>query len=409
MRLLNKNNLFGLALAALIPAMAHADTDIKFAGALEFADDGVLFLGDNHSGSIFALDFTSGAAPDSVNPVFIGDIDQKIADTVGVGPNAIEINDMAVHPITHEIYISVTRIGGHAMRPVLARVTQAGELELVDLANVDATEQVLTHFPDQNTRFQPRGLMGQPPAARDLAKGDIALSSLAIMDMEFHNGELFVSGVAYDNFLSTLRRIPYPFDGTQNAASVEMYHIAHDQFETRAPIRAMSVQMIDGKEQLVAAYTCSPIVLIPLDEIEDGNKIAARTIADYGNGQPLDMISYSLFGQDTLFITSNSRSPQIIPVNDLNGAKVVTDVDFERGGKADFSPVMPYGPVGKTLMFDGMSLHMDQLSEQLFVSITRDLYTGSLNLDSNASAFPNRLHNLVSEFDFPQYYAEKSE
>ncbi|KMW56198.1 hypothetical protein AIOL_001150 [Candidatus Rhodobacter oscarellae] len=402
-----KSKLMGATLAALMPFAASAGTDIKFAGALEFSDDGVLFVGDNHAGAIVALDLTSAVAPEAVKPVFIGDIDKQIADAVGVGPNAVEINDMAVHPVTREIYISVTRISAHGSRAVLVRVTQAGEIALVDLTQTASTTQPLQHFPEEETKFRPRGIMGQPPMARDLAKGDIPLSSMAIMDMEYHNGELFVSGVAYDSFLSTLRRMSYPFDGAQSTASVEMYHIAHDQYETRAPVRAMSVEMIDGKEQLVAAYTCSPIVLIPLEDIQDGEKIAARTIADYGNGQPLDMVSYSLFGQDALFLTSNSRSPQVIPMTALQDAKVVTDADFERGGKFDLSPEMPFGPVGKAVMFDGMSMHIDQLSEQLFVSITRDMYTGSLNLDSNASMFPNRLHNLTAEFDFPQYHAEK--
>ena len=72
-----------------------------------------------------------------------------------------------------------------------------------------------------------------------------------------------------------------------------MYHIAHDQYESRAPIRAMSIQEIDGEPQLIAAYTCSPIVLVPLSEIEDGAKISARTIMDYGNGPPRDMIAYT--------------------------------------------------------------------------------------------------------------------
>ena len=396
-----------VALAMLAPAAALAD--IQFAGALEFSDEGVLFVGDNHAGAIHAIALDTGEAPAAIAPVYVMDIDQKIADAAGVGPNAVEINDMAVHPSTHEIYISATRIGGHGTKPLIVRVGQDGAIELLDLTDTSVTMQPLTHFPDQETTFRPRGLGNQPASARDLAKGDIPLSSLAIMDIEYHNGELFVSGVAYDNFLSTLRRLPYPFDGSQGAASVEMYHIAHDQFETRAPIRAMSVQTIDGQEQLVASYTCSPIVLIPLDEIQDGNKIAARTIADYGNGQPLDMISYNLFGQDMLFLTNNSRSPQVIPVSSLNGAQVVTDVDFERGGKFDLSPEMPFGPVGKTVMFDGMSLHMAKLSDDLFVSITRDAYTGSLNLDSNAAMFPNRLHNLVAEFDFPQYFAELSE
>jgi len=124
---------------------------------------------------------------------------------------------------------------------------------LLDLAALPFDTQALDHYPDQETTFRPRGSGHNPPQTRDLAKGDITLSSLAIMDMEFHDGALFVSGVAFDHFLSTLRRIPYPFSETQSAATVEMYHISHDQFETRAPIRAMSIQEIDGRTQLVAA------------------------------------------------------------------------------------------------------------------------------------------------------------
>ena len=187
-----------------------------------------------------------------------------------------------------------------------------------------------------------------------------------------------------------------------------MFHIAHDQYETRAPIRTMAIQQIDGKAQLIGAYTCSPMVMVPLEELVNGAKISANTIADIGNGQPLDMIPFSLNGQDLLFLTNDSRSPQVIPVGGLHNAQVVTHESFERGPKLDLHPLMPYGPVGKTVMFDGVSLHMDLLSDGLFVSLTRDVYTGNLNLDSNPTFFPNSIHNMYAEFDFPQYHAERS-
>lgn len=400
------------SLIALMPiastAMAQeAATELKFAGALAFSDEGVLFVGDNYSGAIFAFEMTAATAPDQVAPVNIGDIDVKIADVLGVPASALAINDMAVHPVSADIYISVTRIGNFESAPALIKVRQDAGIEVVDLSSLSSQMQVLDHYPDQETTFRPRGLGQMPPQVRDMAKGEIKLSSLAIMDMEFHKGELFVSGVAFDNFLSTLRRMPYPFSGAQSAANVEMYHISHDQFETRAPIRAMSIHEIDGKETLVAAYTCSPIVLIGLDEIVDGAKISARTIMDYGNGQPLDMLSYQLNGEDTLFLTSNSRSPHIIPVSSLNGAETYTKGDLPDGGKSDTMPIMPVGDTGKAVMFDGMSLQMANLGDNLFVSLTRDMYTGSLNMDSNFNGFPNRLHNLVAEFDFPQYWADK--
>jgi len=381
--------------------------DLEFAGALEFSDTGTLFVGDNYKGAIYAIDITGGSAPDQVMPVNIGDIDFKIADVLGVARSAVAINDMIVHPITADIYISTTRIGNFESAPAIMKVSQQGEVELLDLTAFAFQKQMLNNYPDLDTTFRPRGLGKSPPLARDIAKGEIRLNSLAIMDMEFYQGELFVSGVATENFLSTLRRIPYPFTEEQAVANVEMYHISHDQFETRAPIRAMSIQEIDGKTQLVAAYTCSPIVTIPLDDIVDGAKITARTLMDYGNGQPLDMLSYSLNGENMLFLTNNSRSPYVIPVASLNGAKGYTPDDLPRGGRSDLSPIMPVGATGKTVMFDGMSMQMANLGDSLFVSLTRDLYTGSLNMDSNFAMFPNRLHNLVAEFDFPQYYTDK--
>lgn len=397
-------------LASFIPASGFAQSeqlDLKFAGALEFSDSGTLFIGDNYNGAIYAIDMTGGNASGQVKPINIGDIDVKIAGVLGVARSAVAINDMAVHPVTAEIFISVTRIGNFESAPAIMKVSQNAEVELMDLTSFPFQKQALDNYPGRETTFRPRGLGEMPPLARDIAKGDISLSSLAILDMEFFEDELFVSGVAFDNFLSTLRRMPYPFTEEQSSANVEMYHISHDQFETRAPIRAMSIQEIDGKTQLIAAYTCSPIVAINLDEIVDGAKISARTLMDYGNGQPLDMISYSMNGENTLFLTNNSRSPYVIPVASLNGAKAYTKGDLPDGGRSDLSPVMPVGATGKTVMFDGMSLHMAALGDSLFVSLTRDLYTGSLNMDSNYNMFPNRLHNLVAEFDFPQYYTDK--
>ena len=54
-------------------------------------------------------------------------------------------------------------------------------------------------------------------------------------------------------------------------------------------------------------------------------------------------------------------------------------------------------------MFEGVSLHMALVGDNFFASLTRDAYTGALNLDTNPTFFPNRIHNLTAEMDFPQY------
>ena len=91
----------------------------------------------------------------------------------------------------------------------------------------------------------------------------------------------------------------------------------------------------------------------------------------------------------------------VIPVSGLNNAKVVTDKDFERGGKLDLNPVMPYGPIGKPIMFSGASLHIDLLDEGHFVSLNRDAELGSLDLETVNTMFPFKLHNIIGDFDIP--------
>ena len=267
---------FAAALTIGTAALAETSLDIKFAGALEFAEDGTLFVGDNYNGAIYAFEVPAEGGPEQIAPSSIASIDRKIAELLGVGAGALEINDMATHPVSKDIYISVTRIGNFASQPVIVKVTQDQQISLFNLSDLTFQKQELMEFPEGKTKFKPRGAGNSGPLPRDFAKGEIALRTLAIMDMEFYEGELFVAGVAHDNFLSSLRRMPYPFDGSQGITNVEMYHITHDQYESRAPIRAMSVQEIDGKPQLVAAYTCSPIVLVPLEDIQDGAKIACQ-------------------------------------------------------------------------------------------------------------------------------------
>lgn len=193
----------------LIGTSALADTslDIKFAGALEFSEDGTLFVGDNYNGAIYAFEMPAEASDAQIMPSSIANIDAKIAELLGVGTGALEINDMATHPVSNDIYISVTRIGNFAAQPAIIKVTQDQQISLLDMSSLEFQKQALTEFPESETTFEVRGQGPMPPLPRDVAKGEIALFTLAIMDMEFYKGELFVAGVATDNFLSSLRRI----------------------------------------------------------------------------------------------------------------------------------------------------------------------------------------------------------
>jgi len=389
-------------MALTFPASFVSAQQIQALGALEFSPEGVLFAGDNVRGAIHAVDLSEESRKKDKFEINVYNIDAQVAAVLGTSQANVQINDLAVHPKSGEVFLSVTRGHGIDALPVLLNVNTDNQIKVVDLAMVKVTSQKLNKLPDGKQQFVLRGTMA-PPTPKEVAKSKRPMRMLSILDIEYHKGELFVAGISNEDFCSVLRRMPYPFNGKESISNIEMFHIAHDQYETRAPIRSMLVKNIDGKDQLIAAYTCSPIVLIPLDELKSGAKVKARTLGDMGNGQPIDMVSFNMQGNEMLFVTNNSRTPQVIPLAGLNNAKVVSEKDFKRGMKADLGPELPYGPMGQTVMFVGSSLQIDLLNEGQFVSLTRDAPTGSLDLETVYTMFPNKLNNLTAEMDFPGY------
>lgn len=378
--------------------------EVKSLGALEFSPEGILFAGDKITGAIHAFDLSAKTRSAEQFEINAYNIDAQVAAVLGTATGNSKINDMAVHPISGEVYISVTRGHGLEALPTLVNVNATSQLQVVDLTSVKTTSQALSKLPDGSQNFIVRGTMA-PPTIKEIEKSKIPMRTLSIMDIEYHKGEVFVAGITNENFCSVLRRMPYPFTGKESVSNIEMFHIAHDQYETRAPIRSFLIENIDGKDQMVASYTCSPLVLIPLDELKNGAKVKARTIGDMGNGQPIDMVSFSMQGNNMIYVTSNSRTPRVISVGGLNSAKVFTEKDFERGGKSDMD-ILPIGPMGKPVMFTGSALQVALLNPMQFVTIRRDPDTGSMDLESVSIYFANKMNNLTAEMDFPQYAKE---
>jgi hypothetical protein len=408
--LLRATSALMIAAAALAPAPAQAESasaatessraaaKLQYAGALTFSPDGVLFLGDNISGAVFAYPL-SGAAPTAAVPLDIEGIDGRIAALLKTPKSTVHINGMAVHPASHDVYLSVSFGAGS---PALVKVSPAGVLSQVDLARAKPTSWVVPNAPTPDEHFRDRTGDLPLPGDRAHVKAMTPMRSMTIVDMKFHNGELFVAGISNEEFSSTLRRVSYPFDGRSSSTAVRIYHVAHERYETRAPIRAMGFATIDGQDTLIAAFTCSPIVLIPTADLKDGAKVTGRTVGDMGNGQPLSLVSVSFKGEPSIFVTNAGHSPRIIPIGGLQKAVAYLPDNSPHGGVFDWRPEYPLGPVGKAVMFIGSSLFADKLDDKYLVSVTRDAPSGSLNLQA-ALTFPlpvNNLDEVWAEQDF---------
>lgn len=110
-------------------------------------------------------------------------------------------------------------------------------------------------------------------------------------------------------FSSSFKSIPYPFTTKQDESTLEIYHAAHGRYETSAPIRTFTTAVINNKKYLVASYTCTPLVLFPMDELKPGTHVKGRTVAEMGSGNtPIDMLSLKS-GNDSYLVMANTKHP----------------------------------------------------------------------------------------------------
>jgi len=64
---------------------------------------------------------------------------------------------------------------------------------------------------------------------------------------------------------------------------------------------------ISGQQYVLAAYTCTPLVKIPVSQLTPGAKVKGQEIADLGAGnQPLDMVPYTKDGHNYILIANSA-------------------------------------------------------------------------------------------------------
>ena len=148
----------------------------------------------------------------------------------------------------------------------------------------------------------------------------------SITDIAFVKGKVIVAGLSNEEFSSTLRTIPFPFEGSQKGTGVRIFHGAHGRYETSSPVRTFVSYDIGGDPYILAAYTCTPLVKIPMMELKPGSNVVGETIAELGNrNRPLDMIVYKKNGKEYLLMANSSRGVMKITTEKLGNYKGITE------------------------------------------------------------------------------------
>ncbi len=343
---------------------------------LAFGPDGILFLGDSLGARIYAIDLDDRTPISNPQKLNVLDLEPKIAAALGIDARDVLVHDMAVNPISKNIYLTVS--GGRRNFTVdwqlpndvanardLVRITPGGEVQNVKL------DRVKYSFADV------------PNPANELVEIDWKKSNArvdVISSMAFADGKLFAAGLSNEQSSSTMRIYPFPFNKTETSSSLEIYHTSHGRNEADAPVRTFLPIQISGKPYLLTSYLCTPLVIFPMDELKDNKHIKGQTIAELGDGSyPLDMLEFHYQNKAYLLLVNSTRGE--ILVNEKNLSGPLPDLTKQVEGTAGI-------PFDHPRSVGGV-VHAGNYGDKSLVFLRRDPFTGQLQLVSQEIDLPS--------------------
>ena len=292
-------------------AASSQSAELQSIGPIAFSPTGLLLVADPKAAAVLAIEVDDTTVAHQASLEKLSNIDAKIAEALGTTADDILINDLAINPVSKNAYLSVSRGRGPDSIPVVVRVGSGERIEIVDLSGLSFTNATLPNPPED-------AFMGEGRRRRNPRMSSIT-------DIAWVDGAVVVAGLSNEEFASTLRTIPYPFAEAGVGTGVEVYHGAHGRFETHAPIRTFVPYELQGETNILAAYTCTPLVRIPVSKLKSGENVRGTTIAEMGAGnRPLDMIVYQHDDHDYFLMANSNRGVMKIDSEGLETYGAIT-------------------------------------------------------------------------------------
>jgi hypothetical protein len=352
--------------------------ELRSIGPIAFGPNGILFVVDNASAAIVALGLPEADAGGELAAVDVEDLDVRLGAFLGCGPDDVHVRDLAVSPVSGAAYLAVTRGRGATAVPVLVRIGADEALAEVTLQNVPFARAMIGDAPGEDDEREDIRVVA--PGEREDEVMEIhgvtlrlardRLRSSTVTDLAYVDGRLLLAGASNEEFTSSLRQVPFPFDGEARTSTLEIFHVSHGKYETHSPIRTFVPY--EGGASILASYTCTPIVRFSVDDLAGGKEARGHTVAELGAmNTPLDMVSYTRDGEEYLLV-SNSRHPLLkLACRDIDHQDPLT------------TPTEPVGAPREALPHAGVS-HMANVDGHVLMLQRDD--AGHLHLRSHSTA-----------------------
>ncbi len=286
-------SMVNVSAAGLTDSLKKGTPTIQSISAMAFGPEGILFVADPASASVFALD-TQDRERSGNAPIKLDDLGNKLASLLGTTPEKVRIADLKVNPASGNAYLGVMR--GNRGAAIL-KVDRNNQIEELKLDNIPFAAIQLENLTDQRKQQMITGL-------------------------GYIDGKVLVSGLSNQEWAAMLKVIPFPFKQDVEPTGVEIFHGAHGKFETNSPIRTFTPYTIEKEPHVLAAYTCTPLVKFPLKKLQPGKKLRGVTIAELGNrNRPLDMVVYQQDGKAYVLIANSARGVMKVTTEEIDSIK----------------------------------------------------------------------------------------
>ena len=306
--------------------------------ALKFDAQGMLYAADAKNDRVLglAIEEKEGKA----KPVKIDNLSEQLAKALDAGADPVTVHDVAVHPLSHSVYLSASKKGGGGT--LLFRVA-GDKVERVDLGSLKTTSVAL------------------PSGARPF---DVVVTARDVV----------VSSMNRDKtFGSALHRIALPLkEGGVATAETEIYHTSHQRWETKAPLVAMAGFSSGGQDYIMGSTACTPVVRIGVNDVTDKKKVQTSTIVELGSrNAPVSMLVYTKDNQQSLLVTNNKEGAYKVAQPILAESAKLNERAVNRGAGVAIETVDAWKGAKKSAILDGAS-----------AVVVRDGGDGSLSLQT---------------------------